>query len=167
MEKDGRTYEFDSYPLDNSYEFKELKLLNPEAEPKITDYSLWNDEGDYTKESFLGNKLFIIIHDVNKINFNQKKINEFISNLKFLENSINFWVETVIVTSSDEKSINKFKVDNNLTIKTIYGDATVLKTMIRSNPGLFLMRNGYIKGKWHHNSFPEAKDILRKVNISI
>ena len=61
MEKDGRTYEFDSYPLDNSFEFKELKLLNPEAEPKITDYSLWNDDGDYTKESFLGNKLFIII----------------------------------------------------------------------------------------------------------
>lgn len=167
MEKDGRTYEFDNYPLDNSYEFKELKLLNPEAEPKITDYSLWNDEGDYTKESFLGNKLFLIIHDVNKINLNQIKLNEFISNLKLLENSINFWVETIIITSSDEKSINNFKRENGLDLKTVYGDATVLKTIIRSNPGFFLLRNGTVKGKWHHNSFPDPKEILKKVNITI
>ena len=167
MEKDGRTYEFDSYPLDNTFEFKELKLLNPEAEPKITDYSLWNDDGDYTKESFLGNKLFIIIHDVNKINFSKARLNDFLSKIKLLENSINFWVETIIITSSDEKSINSFKVENDLNMKTVYGDATVLKTMIRSNPGFFLLRNGTVKGKWHHNSFPDPKDILKKVNISI
>ena len=167
MEKDGRTYEFDNYPLDNSYEFKELKLLNPEAEPKITDYSLWNDEGDYTKESFLGNKLFLIIHDVNKINFNQSKLNEFISSLKLLENGINFWVETVIITSSDEKSINNFKKENGLDLKTVYGDATVLKTIIRSNPGFFLLRNGTVRGKWHYNSFPDPKEVLKEVNIKI
>ena len=167
MEKDGRTYEFDNYPLDNTFKFKELKLLNPEAEPKITDYSLWNNDGDYTKESFFGNKLFLIIHDVNKINFNKTKLDEFISKLKLLENSINFWVETVIITSSDEKSINNFKKEYNIKTKTVYGDATVLKTMIRSNPGFFLMRNGTVRGKWHHNSFPEPKDILKNVNITI
>ncbi len=167
MEKDGRTYEFDNYPLDNTFKFKELKLLNPEAEPKITDYSLWNNDGDYTKESFFGNKLFLIIHDVNKINFNKTKLDKFISKLKLLENSINFWVETVIITSSDEKSINNFKKEYNIKTKTVYGDATVLKTMIRSNPGFFLMRNGTVRGKWHHNSFPEPKDILKNVNITI
>ena len=167
MEKDGRTYEFENYPLDNTFEFKELKLLNPEAEPKITDYSLWNNDGDYTKESFFGNKLFLIIHDVNKINFNETKLGEFASKLKLLENSINFWVETVIITSSDEKSINNFKKEYNINTKTVYGDATVLKTMIRSNPGFFLMRNGTVKAKWHHNSFPESKEILKKVNITI
>lgn len=167
MKKDGRTYEFDNYPLDNSYEFKELKLLNPEAEPKITDYNLWNDDGDYTKESFLGNKLFLIIHDVNKIQLNDSKLNEFVSKLKSLEKSINFWIETIIITSSDEKSINEFRKKNNLTMKTVYGDATLLKTIIRSNPGFFLMRNGTVRGKWHHNSFPEPKEILNKVNILI
>ena len=50
--KNNKIYEFDTYPQDNSYNFVELKLLNPEAEPKITDYNLWNDDGDYTKESF-------------------------------------------------------------------------------------------------------------------
>ena len=78
MENDGKTYEFDSYPLDNTFIFKEIKLLNPEAEPKITDYSLWNNNGDFTNESFRGNKLLIIIHDVNKMGISDKNINEFI-----------------------------------------------------------------------------------------
>ena len=29
------------------------------------------------------------------------------------------------------------------------------------------MRNGTVKAKWHHNSFPESKEILKKVNITI
>ena len=167
MEKDGIKYEFDNYPLDNSFEFKELKLLNPEAEPKITDYSLWNKDGDYTNESFQGNKLFLIIHDVNKLDVENKKLENFVSKLKSLNNSISFWVEIVIITSSDEKSINTFLKENDINLKTVYGDATVLKTIIRSNPGFFLMRNGLVKGKWHNNSFPDPKDILRGVNITI
>ena len=167
MEKDGLTYEFDNYPLDNSFEFKELKLLNPEAEPKITDYSLWNKDGDYTNESFQGNKLFLIIHDVNKLDIENKKLENFVSKLESLNNSISFWVEIVIITSSDEESINTFLKENDINLKTVYGDATVLKTIIRSNPGFFLMRNGLVKGKWHNNSFPDPKDILRGVNITI
>ena len=167
MEKDGVTYEFDNYPLDNSFEFKELKLLNPEAEPKITDYSLWNKDGDYTNESFQGNKLFLIIHDVNKLDVENKKLENFVSKLESLNNSISFWVEIVIITSSDEESINTFLKENDINLKTVYGDATVLKTIIRSNPGFFLMRNGLVKGKWHNNSFPDPKDILRGVNITI
>lgn len=166
MEKDGKVYNFDNYPIDSSYEFKELKLLNPEAEPKITDYSLWNNEGDFTNESFLGNKLFIIIHDVNKLGIDSNKENQFISNTKQLASSINFWVETIILTSSDENAINSFKKRYDLNIRTVYGDATVLKTIIRSNPGFFLLRNGTVKGKWHFNSFPKASDILKGVNIS-
>ena len=167
MEKDGRDYEFENYPLDNTFKFKEIKLLNPEAEPKITDYSLWNDDGDFTNESFKGNKLFIIFHDVNKIGISNNNVSEFINKVKILENGINFWVETIIITSSDEKSIKKFKEKFDLNFKTVYGDATVLKTIIRSNPGFFLMRNGTVRGKWHFNSFPEPNEILRSVNISI
>ena len=167
MEKNDKIYEFDTYPQDNSYNFVELKLLNPEAEPKITDYNLWNDEGDYTKESFLGNKLFLIVHDFQNLDIDENKIDKFISKMKNLENGINFWVETVIVTSSDENTVNSFKEKYGIDNKIVYGDATVLKTIIRSNPGFFLMRNGTVKGKWHFNSFPEPKEILRGVNITI
>ena len=167
MEKGGREYEFESYPLDESFTFKKIKLLNPEAQPKITDYSLWNETGDYTNESFLGNKLFIIIHDVNKMGLKGKKLQDFISQLKILVSNINFWVEPIIITSSDSKSYNDFREKYHIEIKNVYGDATVLKTIIRSNPGFFLLRNGTVTGKWHYNKFPDAKEILRRVNISI
>lgn len=167
MEKEGREYEFESYPLDESFTFKKIKLLNPEAQPKITDYSLWNETGDYTNESFLGNKLFIIIHDVNKMGLKGRKLEDFISHLKILVSNINFWIEPIIITSSDSKSFNDFKEKYNIEIKNVYGDATVLKTIIRSNPGFFLLRNGTVTGKWHYNKFPDAKEILRGVNISI
>ena len=166
MEKNGRSYEFYIYPNDESFTFKEIKLLNPEAVPKISDYSLWNEDGDFTNESFLGNKLFIIIHDVNKIGIDIRKINEFIVKLKKLKSDINFWVEPIILTSSDSKSLNSFLNKHKISIKSIYGDATVLKTMIRSNPGFLLMRNGTVRGKWHFNKFPNPTEILSGVNIT-
>ena len=166
MEKNGRNYEFDNYPNDKSFTFKEIKLLNPEAEPKISDYSLWNEDGDFTNESFLGNKLFIVIHDVNKLGIDRRKINEFITKLKKLKSDINFWVEPIVLTSSDSKSLSSFLDKNKISIKSIYGDATVLKTMIRSNPGFLLMRNGTVRGKWHFNKFPDPTEILSGVNIT-
>ena len=166
MEKNGRNYEFDNYPNDESFTFKEIKLLNPEAEPKISDYSLWNEDGDFTNESFLGNKLFIVIHDVNKLGIDRRKINEFITKLKKLKSDINFWVEPIVLTSSDSKSLSSFLDKNKISIKSIYGDASVLKTMIRSNPGFLLMRNGTVRGKWHFNKFPDPTEILSGVNIT-
>ena len=166
MEKDGRTYEFETYPNDDSYIFKEIKLLNPDAQPKITDYSIWNGDNDLTKESFLGNKLFIIIHDIDKIEISNKNEKEFITKLKALISNISFWVEPIFLTSSNPVSFNNFIKRNQLDINLAYGDATVLKTMIRSNPGFFLMRNGTVKGKWHHNNFPDAQEILQKVNVA-
>ena len=167
MVKNGITYEFESYPNDESYVFKEIKLLNPEAEPKITDYSIWNEDKDLTKESFLGNKLFIIVHDIDKIGISGKNEKEFISKLKILISNISFWVEPIFLTSSNPNSFKNFITKNDIKINIAYGDATVLKTMIRSNPGFFLMRNGTVKGKWHFNKFPDAQEILRKSNIKM
>jgi hypothetical protein len=159
MEKNGKEYEFDIYPNNEIYSFKELKLLNPEAQTKITDYNLWDNDEDYTNESLLGNKLFIIIHDVNNID---KKL---IDKIKTLNNNITFWVETVIITSNEPNSFKQFLEINNIELKYVYGDATVLKTIIRSNPGFFLMRNGYVRGKWHFNNIPNGQEVLDAVGI--
>ena len=42
----------------------------------------------------------------------------------------------------------------------INGDATVLKTIVRSNPGITLWVNGTVKGMWHHNDTPDASEVL-------
>ena len=159
MEKNGKEYKFDIYPNNEIYSFKELKLLNPEAQPKITDYNLWDNDEDYTTESLSGNKLFIIIHDVNNID---KKL---IDKIKTLNNNITFWIETVIITSNEPNSFKQFLESNNIELKYVYGDATVLKTIIRSNPGFFLMRHGYVRGKWHFNNIPNGQEVLDAIGI--
>ncbi|CAN5558982.1 DoxX family protein [soil metagenome] len=156
MLKDGQEVSLDVYPSEEGYEFKEMILQNPKAQPKITDYSVWNDEGDITMETFEGAKLFLIINDVKKAN--KKKFNEINSLLANLENSD---VRSMVLTASDENSFEAFRHDVQLAVPYYFADGTVLKTISRSNPGLLLLEEGIVKGKWHYNDIPSIDEIQR------
>lgn len=41
----------------------------------------------------------------------------------------------------------------------LYADADVLKAMVRSNPGLLLLQNGTLVGKWGTNNLPDIEEI--------
>ena len=49
----------------------------------------------------------------------------------------------------------------------MYADATVLKTIIRSNPGFFLMKNGIVRGKWHYNKIPNPQEVLKSAGYKL
>ena len=55
------------------------------------------------------------------------------------------------LTSSGEKGIENWRDITGARYDFLSADATVLKTMIRSNPGLILLKDGTILGKWSHN----------------
>ena len=153
MEKDGKEYKFDQYPSDTTYQFKEMVLLNPGAQPKITDYHVWNDEGDYTQETFQGNKLFVIMYNTNKSNKNHfEEISRLADNLKGV-------AETWILTASEKSDIEKVIEKYNLDIPYYYTDMTVLEAIIRSNPGLWLLKDGIVKGKWPYSNIPDAATV--------
>lgn len=158
MEKDGKEYRFDSYPSEPEYQFKDMKLLNPGAQPKITDYHIWNDEGDFTEESFEGNKLLIIIENVNKARTSQ--LNKLRQLIEELENTVDVWV----LTASDQGSYENFRHEHQIAAPYFYGDGTVLKTIIRSNPGLVLLQDGTVKGKWPNTRIPDLKILKEKLN---
>ncbi|MEQ8359694.1 MAG: DoxX family protein [Cytophagales bacterium] len=159
MEKDGEQVEMMEYPSDPSYKYVDMVLVNPEAQPKITDYSIWNDEGDYTEETFRGRKMMIIISDINKTKAkNFKKLKDLAPELPNLN------IETIIITSSDGQEVkNKFSELGLPDIPVYYGDATVLKTMIRSNPGLILIEEGTILEKWHFRDTPSKKNLTKVI----
>ncbi len=158
MEKDGEQFVFDKYPTDTTYKYVAMNHINPEAAPKITDFSVWNDEGDFTESVFAGNKLFIILYDVSK----SKK--ESIGSINSLIQDLDQEIEVYALTASDGKIFKEFQAETGLSIPFFYTDATVLKTITRSNPGLWLLSEGTVMGKWHYNDVPERADVLDLVN---
>jgi hypothetical protein len=49
---------------------------------------------------------------------------------------------------------------NNWEMAGLQGDATVVKTIMRSNPGIMLLRDGEVMAKFHHNNTPKAEEVL-------
>lgn len=157
VEKDGKRYTFERYPSEPGYTFISSKTLNPWAEPKITDLNIWNDEGDFTDDLLTGNKLVIIIHNAEKAS--TKKIDR-LRNLTYRNPNFETW----ILTSSGYEIFENFRHKNQLAAPYFYADATVLKTIVRSNPGVWLIQDGTVKGKWHYNDTPLADEVVELLN---
>ena len=127
---------------------------DPMAVPAITNYALWGDETDFTMESLSGKKLLLIVHDVEKTNMDVYP--ELNSMIRALGND----VETTAITASAGQDFEALRHDVQLAVPYYYSDKTLLKTMIRSNPGLVLMNNGVVMEKWHYNDIPSAQDVI-------
>lgn len=59
----------------------------------------------------------------------------------------------VIVTGSDFESAANFLKVRNTDIELYFSDDIELKAMVRSNPGLLVLKNGFIEKKLHYNDF--------------
>lgn len=158
MEKGGERVEFENYPTDTSYSFVEMVLLNPEAEPKITDYNVWNEDGDFTEESLAGNKLLVFYSDVNTSRYKTiAEINELAAGL---ECNVESWV----ITANGEATFENFRHEYQIPLPYYYADGTVIKAVVRANPGLVLLKDGVVLGKWHNNDVPLKDEIMQLIN---
>lgn len=159
LEKEGKQYEFDSYPTDTSFHFKEMVVLNENAKPKITDYRAWTDEADFTQSTFDGKKLIIIVKTINDLNSAAfPAIRSLVSEVK------KKGIVPIVLTSASASEIEQLLTAQQLAIPYYFADATVLKTISRSNPGIWLLNQGTVKGKWHYNDTPSLKEVVSKVN---
>lgn len=161
FEKDGKEIISSTYLSEkDGYTYKSHRITNEDKTiPKITDYNVWNEEtGDFTNQSLQGIKLFFISYNV--IESSKDEMAEIVT----LINSLDGIVETIALTSSSTSDFERFRHKYQLAAPYFYGDATVLKAMIRSNPGLILMRDGTVLGKWHFNDVPSADKIRLLLN---
>ncbi|MDX5436952.1 MAG: DoxX family protein, partial [Pontibacter sp.] len=109
---------------------------------------------DFTQEVLSGNKLLIIVQSVAKAeqqNFEQ--INELVKGTEAAG------VTPMVITSSSAADFEAFRHEVNLAVPYYFGDGTVLKTIIRANPGLVLLKDGTVVGKWHHNDTPDIEEV--------
>ncbi len=69
-------------------------------------------------------------------------------------------VKTIaVVGGADSDMIQDFKRVLNIPFTICTADDILLKTIVRSNPGPVLMRNGEILDKWHYRKLPSFEEI--------
>ncbi|MCX6246838.1 MAG: DoxX family protein [Bacteroidetes bacterium] len=68
----------------------------------------------------------------------------------------------VCLTSSVQADIHKFRMANGTAFSFYNADDVALKMMIRSNPGLILIRNGIVLAKWPFRKFPSYELVMEK-----
>lgn len=129
---------------------------DPSQVPKITNYAIWGDESDFTMESLSGKKLLIVVHDVE--NTEVKAYSMLTSLVRSVENEVG----VAAVTASSGPEFDALRHEVQLATPFYYSDKTLLKTMIRSNPGLVLLQEGQVLKKWHYNDIPDASELLRE-----
>ena len=70
------------------------------------------------------------------------------------------------LTASGEKAIEKWRDLTGAEYPFCLTDDITLKTIVRSNPGLVLMKDGKVIRKWSHNNLPEEEELSEKLEDS-
>jgi len=158
--KNGEQKKFSINNLpDSTWKFVKRKdrLIQKGYVPRIKDFSIRTpDDQDVTNLilSDGGYSLLVIFNSLNKADLkNINGINQVV------ERAISKGYKVYGLTSSSPEEFESFKEKAKASYPIYNMDGTTLKTMIRSNPGLMLIKGGTIIGKWHHKQVKNIKNI--------
>ena len=70
------------------------------------------------------------------------------------------------LTASTEKAINRWCEMTGAEYPFCQTDDITLKTVIRSNPGLLLLKDGTVIRKWSHNALPSEEELTKPLDES-
>ena len=163
-EKDGKQIELvpdQIKTIDSTFKYvdRKDKVIREGTKPAIHDFSITSISGDDLTEKILnysGYYFFLICEDLNKTNRDVfGKINDF-SKL-----SKEAGIPVICLTASSDQ-IESFKKETGLDIDFYLTDGTQLKTMVRSNPGLMLLKKGTVVDMWHYHSIPSFSHLKDK-----
>ncbi len=161
-EKDGKeqTFTLDDAPsADSTWTFvrSESKLVSKGYQPLISDFVVLSFDGEDMTESLLNDTtgLFLLISPKLE-EASDRHIDEINTTFDYAqEKKMLFYC----LTGSEEAEIKQWVDYTGAEYPFLFCDAVTLKTMIRSNPGLMLLKEGTILAKWHNNDIPEEQQI--------
>lgn len=155
-QKDGKQKEFtlENYPKgDSSWVFVDQKteLVSKGYKAPIHDFNIMDGQFDDITESVLsypGNTYLLIMYDINEASEEGAKKAEAIYQ-RSLKNGTKFYA----LTASSDEDVRQFVTETGVTYPFWKTDPTTLKTVIRANPGLVLLKKGTVIGKWNWRDF--------------
>lgn len=164
--KDGIEKEFtlENYPADDStwvFVRQNSVLVKQGYVPPIHDFSIVTEQGDITDIVLEtpGYTLLVISHKLEKVATNAiPQVNQILSWAEQRDIAC-YWL-----TSSYQDQVDAFRQRYQVTVPFGATDDITLKTIIRANPGLVLLRQGTVVAKWHCNQLPELSEINQIIN---
>ena len=164
-ENTGDHKEFDVNNLPSSdegwiYVDRKEKILQEYIGPAITEFVIL-DEYDYDwTYHYLSKPNFVFLlfaYDLNTASrVNMKKINALAKTAE--EKGYNF----IGLTASPFNVIDNFRHEVQAAYPFYLVDDISLKTAIRSNPGIILIKEGVVIAKWHHNDTPKFQKVKKR-----
>jgi len=132
------------------------KLIKEGYQPPITDFSIYNQEDDDVTDMILGSPAVLLLIAPKLEDADDDRIDEIINVYDYAEeNNITFYG----VTGSSPQAVSEWSNNTGAEYPFLYADDVVLKTIIRSNPGLVLLKEGTILAKWHYLDIPEEEQL--------
>lgn len=125
----------------------ETKFVQEGYTPPITDFTIETDDEILTEEILaIENLIMVVVYNVERSN------PKGFENIKKITDEAKEKGYTVIgLSASLGNTIETFKATHNLDFDFYFCDQTVLKTIVRSNPGILELNAGTIKQKLHFN----------------
>ncbi len=157
-EKDGQIREFseDNFPWqDSTWKFVDSKhiLVRKGYEPPIHDLTIVDENGYDHTEAIMNDPNYVMLLISYNLPMADKEGLKMADDLaaSCFSNNCSFYC----MTASSRDEVEKISDVLDLNFDFYTTDEIVLKTIIRSNPGLVLLKEGTILGKWHYRDYSE------------
>lgn len=117
-----------------------------EIEPPIHDFYLESVEGEeLTNIVLTKDKVLLVLAS----NLDKSDLEGFNKLKPITDNAIAKGYTVYALTSSMVEDFQKIKVNYKLNFDMLFADETMLKTIVRANPGIVILNKGTVTGKWN------------------
>lgn len=159
FEKDGKTYacSSDSVPASPG-KLVDARVLTLKA-PEIENFALYNDHDDLT-EDLLNDKSYSLWLVAPDLPTSEAGSSDMINDLYDI--CIDKGYAFYGVVSADSVAISNWVDQTGAAYPFVQTDRETAEAMMRSNPGVLLMKDGTILGKWGHNDLGHLVQLLEQ-----
>jgi hypothetical protein len=166
LQKDGVEKEFtlEDYP-DSTWTFVDSRTVVKKQgyEPPIQDFLMQSQEdGEDLTEQVLSDEGYTFLLVAHQLPLADDSKIDLINEL--YEYSMEYGYGFYALTSSSDEDIEEWRVNTGAEYPFCLMDNITLKTMIRSNPGLMLLKEGKVIRKWHVNNLPDEYQLTASLD---
>ena len=165
LQKDGVEKEFtlENYP-DSTWTFVDSRTVVKKKgyEPPIHDFSMIRyEDGEDITEQVLADERYTFLLVAHQLDQASDSRIDLINEL--YDYCLEYGYAFYCLTSSSDEDILKWQEDTGAEYPFCLMDNITLKTMVRSNPGLILLKKGVVIHKWNVVDFPDEYQLSRSL----